>query len=218
MSAIMVSALTSVKNRENVNERDKRRAYMDPKRQAKILQSAQSCQSCSTTDTPEWRKGPNGPRTLCNACGLVYAKMARVSGGGLSRKSHPTLAQMTIARAMANPTSAQSATLSINSPQTSGSADLPSPAERVTIAMEQTLTLSETQEPGASTTDITVLTTAVSPQPLDEAPGHYTETSDQIEVDPDIPVQAGGEAWKPSRSDSASPEPRDKSSISFIIS
>ncbi|KAG1054543.1 hypothetical protein G6F46_002166 [Rhizopus delemar] len=28
------------------------------------------CQSCQSTETPEWRKGPFGPRTLCNACGL----------------------------------------------------------------------------------------------------------------------------------------------------
>jgi hypothetical protein len=28
-------------------------------------------------ETPEWRKGPNGPRTLCNACGLQYAKQQR---------------------------------------------------------------------------------------------------------------------------------------------
>lgn len=32
------------------------------------------CQQCHTTTTPEWRRGPLGPRTLCNACGLRYAK------------------------------------------------------------------------------------------------------------------------------------------------
>lgn len=35
------------------------------------------CQGCSATSTPEWRKGPLGPRTLCNACGLLYAKISR---------------------------------------------------------------------------------------------------------------------------------------------
>lgn len=35
------------------------------------------CQGCQATTTPEWRKGPTGPRTLCNACGLLYAKMCR---------------------------------------------------------------------------------------------------------------------------------------------
>lgn len=28
------------------------------------------CHSCQTTETPEWRRGPDGARTLCNACGL----------------------------------------------------------------------------------------------------------------------------------------------------
>lgn len=37
------------------------------------------CQSCNATSTPEWRKGPMGPRSLCNACGLLYAKMCRKS-------------------------------------------------------------------------------------------------------------------------------------------
>ncbi|KAK8145320.1 hypothetical protein G3M48_004648 [Beauveria asiatica] len=35
------------------------------------------CHSCGITDTPEWRRGPNGSRTLCNACGLNYAKLER---------------------------------------------------------------------------------------------------------------------------------------------
>ena len=28
------------------------------------------CHSCNRVDTPEWRRGPDGARTLCNACGL----------------------------------------------------------------------------------------------------------------------------------------------------
>ncbi|CAO1622048.1 unnamed protein product [Sympodiomycopsis kandeliae] len=32
------------------------------------------CTDCGRTDSPEWRKGPLGPKTLCNACGLRYAK------------------------------------------------------------------------------------------------------------------------------------------------
>lgn len=28
------------------------------------------CHSCNRAQTPEWRRGPDGPRTLCNACGL----------------------------------------------------------------------------------------------------------------------------------------------------
>jgi len=32
------------------------------------------CHSCGATETPEWRRGPEGEHTLCNACGLHYAK------------------------------------------------------------------------------------------------------------------------------------------------
>ncbi|QLG71282.1 hypothetical protein HG535_0B03210 [Zygotorulaspora mrakii] len=38
------------------------------------------CLHCSATDTPEWRKGPRGPATLCNACGLFYKKLIRKFG------------------------------------------------------------------------------------------------------------------------------------------
>ena len=35
------------------------------------------CHSCNRADTPEWRRGPDGARTLCNGCGLHYAKLTR---------------------------------------------------------------------------------------------------------------------------------------------
>lgn len=35
------------------------------------------CTDCGRTDSPEWRKGPLGPKTLCNACGLRYAKKVK---------------------------------------------------------------------------------------------------------------------------------------------
>ncbi|KAH3763440.1 hypothetical protein Pelo_4705 [Pelomyxa schiedti] len=31
------------------------------------------CHRCGKVDTPEWRKGPDGPATLCNACGLQWS-------------------------------------------------------------------------------------------------------------------------------------------------
>ncbi|EJF66146.1 hypothetical protein BD309DRAFT_971911 [Dichomitus squalens] len=40
------------------------------------------CVTCGRTDSPEWRKGPMGPKTLCNACGLRWAKKARKNGEG----------------------------------------------------------------------------------------------------------------------------------------
>ncbi|KAK9692451.1 white collar 2 type of transcription factor [Basidiobolus ranarum] len=36
------------------------------------------CTECGKTDSPEWRKGPHGPKTLCNACGLRWAKRSRL--------------------------------------------------------------------------------------------------------------------------------------------
>jgi hypothetical protein len=38
------------------------------------------CHSCNRAETPEWRRGPDGARTLCNACGLHYAKLTRRMG------------------------------------------------------------------------------------------------------------------------------------------
>ncbi|ORX95765.1 GATA-domain-containing protein [Basidiobolus meristosporus CBS 931.73] len=35
------------------------------------------CTECGTVESPEWRKGPQGPKTLCNACGLRWAKRAK---------------------------------------------------------------------------------------------------------------------------------------------
>ncbi|CAN6675090.1 hypothetical protein TRVA0_085S00254 [Trichomonascus vanleenenianus] len=35
------------------------------------------CAECGAMESPEWRKGPKGPKTLCNACGLRWAKKTR---------------------------------------------------------------------------------------------------------------------------------------------
>ncbi|CEG78757.1 Putative GATA zinc finger domain-containing protein 10 [Rhizopus microsporus] len=52
------------------------------------------CHSCQSTETPEWRKGPLGPRTLCNACGLskfrymgkMFKKGDEELGGKMKKK------------------------------------------------------------------------------------------------------------------------------------
>lgn len=41
------------------------------------VQSDKRCFACGTHKSPEWRRGPDGPKTLCNACGLRYAKQLR---------------------------------------------------------------------------------------------------------------------------------------------
>lgn len=36
-----------------------------------------SCAACGTSRTSSWRRGPDGARTLCNACGLVYLRQCQ---------------------------------------------------------------------------------------------------------------------------------------------
>ncbi|KAF1955210.1 hypothetical protein CC80DRAFT_415829 [Byssothecium circinans] len=54
------------------------------------------CTDCGTLDSPEWRKGPNGPKTLCNACGLRWAKKEKKRQGNpapshaSSQRMHPS--------------------------------------------------------------------------------------------------------------------------------
>ncbi|KAG0204776.1 hypothetical protein BGX28_003393 [Mortierella sp. GBA30] len=47
------------------------------RKRAKRTHPPGRCLSCHTSDTPEWRRGPDGARTLCNACGLHYAKLLK---------------------------------------------------------------------------------------------------------------------------------------------
>jgi len=68
-----------------------------PKRKRKVV--AECCAWCSTNTTPEWRRGPYGKNTLCNACGLKYAKGAnhdekilqskRLKSNALSKQEPP---------------------------------------------------------------------------------------------------------------------------------
>jgi DNA-directed RNA polymerase subunit RPC12/RpoP len=39
----------------------------------KRLKAEYKCADCGTSDSPEWRKGPEGPKTLCNACGCKWS-------------------------------------------------------------------------------------------------------------------------------------------------
>lgn len=55
---------------EKVSSSDKQKK----KKKAKSLDNPKMCAKCQRKDSPEWRKGPNGPKELCNACGLRYAK------------------------------------------------------------------------------------------------------------------------------------------------
>lgn len=42
------------------------------------------CADCNTTKTPLWRSGPNGPKSLCNACGIRQRKARRALAAAAS--------------------------------------------------------------------------------------------------------------------------------------
>ncbi|CAN6468588.1 unnamed protein product [Victoria cruziana] len=46
---------------------------------------SRACADCQTTKTPLWRSGPQGPKSLCNACGIRYRKRRRAAAVGSER-------------------------------------------------------------------------------------------------------------------------------------
>ncbi|KAI7862383.1 white collar one A [Spinellus fusiger] len=62
----------------NKRLREQIEAATNPKRRKRKHRQQQEvskmCAQCQSQDSPEWRRGPNGPKELCNACGLRYAK------------------------------------------------------------------------------------------------------------------------------------------------
>ncbi|KAI8366140.1 hypothetical protein BD560DRAFT_436252 [Blakeslea trispora] len=63
------------------------------RRRSKRSMVGQRCHSCNTSETPEWRRGPDGARTLCNACGLHYSKLLRK--GSLTVQTHNYMLEST---------------------------------------------------------------------------------------------------------------------------
>ncbi|KAK3991270.1 hypothetical protein QBC44DRAFT_55891 [Cladorrhinum sp. PSN332] len=76
--------LPSSKNRivKTRSTRPKKRdvSYLDQTAMANPPTDA-ACEVCFRTETPQWRTDPAG-RTLCNVCGLVYAKRCQMYGEG----------------------------------------------------------------------------------------------------------------------------------------
>ncbi|OEL18591.1 hypothetical protein BAE44_0020393 [Dichanthelium oligosanthes] len=58
--------------RRNVDGGGVRRRLLGPPR-PRNRQTRRACSHCDSTETPQWRAGPDGPGTLCNACGIRYA-------------------------------------------------------------------------------------------------------------------------------------------------
>lgn len=59
-----IDITTAADQARNAQEGDRR----------KRLKGQHACGDCGTVDSPEWRKGPNGPKTLCNACGCKFVE------------------------------------------------------------------------------------------------------------------------------------------------
>ncbi|GAA5979176.1 hypothetical protein JCM11641_008451 [Rhodosporidiobolus odoratus] len=62
------------------------------KKKARVEEGEFVCRDCGTVDSPEWRKGPEGPKSLCNACGLRYAKLVSKSKKEAKRKEEAAAA------------------------------------------------------------------------------------------------------------------------------
>lgn len=83
------------------------RGSSDKKKKLKIADEY-VCTDCGTLDSPEWRKGPNGPKTLCNACGLRWAKKEKKKhqhAGGSSSMPNATATMHTPGLLMQSSTS-----------------------------------------------------------------------------------------------------------------
>lgn len=62
--------------------------YEQPKKKRRVMKQL-VCADCGRTDSPEWRKGPLGPKTLCNACGLRYSKKKNEAAAGAGPSTLP---------------------------------------------------------------------------------------------------------------------------------
>jgi hypothetical protein len=71
------------------------RSSPDKKKKIKLVDEY-VCTDCGTLDSPEWRKGPSGPKTLCNACGCKFKPRLSLSSLSLSLTHTHTHTKLTI--------------------------------------------------------------------------------------------------------------------------
>eukprot|EP00253_Pinus_taeda_P003124 PITA_03124 len=102
-----MSGASSEENKDVVSDGffdDKYHKFMEPVSNSTGLEDAQPfnhmnsnspravtrvCTDCKTVKTPLWRNGPQGPKSLCNACGIRYKKLGKRPTGNLERPSSP---------------------------------------------------------------------------------------------------------------------------------
>jgi len=56
---------------------NKKRKSIELKQPNITDENTKKCIFCSSASTPVWRTGPAGPKSLCNACGIRFAKKVR---------------------------------------------------------------------------------------------------------------------------------------------
>ncbi|KAK4451535.1 hypothetical protein QBC34DRAFT_401275 [Podospora aff. communis PSN243] len=58
------------------------RVKKEPRTRRVMMEKANNalngCLECGADESPRWRRGPSGALTLCNVCGLLFAKRAKV--------------------------------------------------------------------------------------------------------------------------------------------
>ncbi|KAL8045008.1 hypothetical protein ABFX02_08G083900 [Erythranthe guttata] len=55
-----------------LEEENRRLLQLHEEKNKKLLEKV--CSHCGVRNTPQWREGPQGPKSLCNACGIKFKK------------------------------------------------------------------------------------------------------------------------------------------------
>ncbi|GAA5891597.1 hypothetical protein JCM6882_004523 [Rhodosporidiobolus microsporus] len=96
--------------------------------------NVKACESCGTVNSPEWRKGPTGAKSLCNACGLRYARSvarqkkqaeAAANGGVVAKGKKKKPSKAVAAAAAAQAAAADKVGKANGSPEGSNTPSLP---------------------------------------------------------------------------------------------
>lgn len=75
------------------------------------------CHSCNRAETPEWRRGPDGARTLCNACGLRAYPLTPSGSFAKSRIDYAKLTRKMGSKVSSNSSNLRPKEMSVGSPQ-----------------------------------------------------------------------------------------------------
>ncbi|CAL0322550.1 unnamed protein product [Lupinus luteus] len=76
-SSTTVKTITTTTLRFQNQVHENRHSQRRPYNNGNNIATTRVCSDCSTNSTPLWRSGPNGPKSLCNACGIRQRKARR---------------------------------------------------------------------------------------------------------------------------------------------